>query len=64
MNLETISRKQLNDLEQQVRQLLITIKRAKLENNLLVENLQQLGHELEQVRCRRFDAVNSEYHTH
>lgn len=64
MNLETISRKQLNDLEQQTRQLLASIRRAKLENNPLVEALQQLERELEQARHKRFDAVNSEYHTH
>ena len=64
MNLETISRKQLNALEQQVRQLLLTIRSAKLQNDPLVEALKALAHELEQARCKRFDAVNSEYHTY
>ena len=63
MNLETISRNQLNDLEQQAKQLLVTIRRAKLENNPLVEALQQLEHELGEARRVRFDTVNSEYHT-
>jgi predicted nucleic acid-binding Zn-ribbon protein len=64
MNLDTISRKQLNDLEQQVKQLLGTIHRAKLENIPLVEALQQLEHELEEARRAQFDSINSEFHTY
>ena len=64
MNLDTISRKQLNDMEQQVKQLLGTIKRAKLENEPLVEALQQLEQELEEARHEQFDAINSEFHTY
>jgi ribosomal 50S subunit-associated protein YjgA (DUF615 family) len=64
MSLETISRKQLNDLEQQVGQLLVTIRRAKLENIPLIEALQKLEQELEQSRHERFDAANSEYQSY
>jgi hypothetical protein len=64
MNLETISRKQLNALEQQTRQLLGTLKSAKLQSEPLFESLQQLARELEQVRHERFDETNSEYHTY
>jgi hypothetical protein len=60
MSLETISRKQLNDLEQQTRQLLVTIRAAKLQNNLLVVSLQELAAELEKVRHERFDTTASE----
>jgi NAD-specific glutamate dehydrogenase len=61
MNFETISQKQLNDLEQQVSQLLTTIRRSKLDNEPLVAALQELARELEQDRQRRFDTANSEY---
>ena len=64
MNLETVSRKQLNDLEQQVRQLLVTMRSAKLQVEPLTESLQELARELEQVRHERFDEANSEYHTY
>jgi hypothetical protein len=64
MNLETISRKQLNNLEQQVRQLLITIRSAKLQNDPLVASLQEMARELEKARHEQFDEVNSEYHTY
>jgi hypothetical protein len=59
-NLETISRKQRNDLEQQVRQLLATMRKAKLENDSLVEALKQMEHDLEQIRRTSFDATNPE----
>jgi len=64
MNLETISQKQLNDLEQQAKQLLVTIRRAKLENNPLVEALQQLEHALGEARRERFDTATSEYQSY
>ncbi|MBZ0296399.1 MAG: hypothetical protein K8L99_27810 [Anaerolineae bacterium] len=64
MNLEAISQKQLSALEQQVRQLLIGLRKAKLDNEPLVASLQQLEERLGQVRRERFDAANSEYHTY
>jgi hypothetical protein len=64
MNLETISRKQLNDLEQQTKQLLGTIQKAKLENTPLIEALKQLEHDLGEARREQFDSINSEFHTY
>ena len=64
MNLETISRKQLNDLEQQAKQLLVTIQKAKLENTSLIEALQQLEHDLGEARRTQFDSINTEFHTY
>lgn len=64
MNFESLSQKHRNDLEQQVRQLLVTVRRAKLENAPLIEALEALERDLEQDRRERFDAANSEYHTY
>ena len=64
MSLETISRNQLNNLEQQVKQLLSTIRKAKLANSPLVEGLQQSETELGEARRARFDAFNSEFNTY
>jgi regulator of replication initiation timing len=64
MSLETISRKKLNELEQQIRQLLVTIKSAKLQNEPLVELLQAQALELEKIRHEQFDEANTEYHTY
>lgn len=64
MNLETISRKQLNEMEHHVRELLAVLRRARVMNDPLVESLKQLEHQLGEMRRERFDAVNTEYHTH
>ena len=64
MNIEQMSPKYRNDLEQQTQQLLTTIRRAKLENAPLVEALNELQQELEQYRRKQFDSVNTEYHTY
>lgn len=61
MNLETITQKQLNELEQQIRQLMGTMKKAKLQNSPFFESLQTLAQELETARHKHFDEVNSEY---
>jgi hypothetical protein len=65
MNLEATSRKKLNELEQQVRQLLVTLRSVKLQNNdPLMVSLQELARELEKARHEQFDNNNSEYHTY
>ena len=64
MNFETVSQKHMNDLEQQVRQLLVSLRKARLQSEPLFESLQQLARELEEVRHERFDEANSEYHTY
>lgn len=61
MNLETISQKQLNELEHCVRELLITMRKAKLQNGPLFEPLKLFEYELGETRRERFDAANSEY---
>ncbi|MBZ0304084.1 MAG: hypothetical protein K8J31_30385 [Anaerolineae bacterium] len=64
MNLESISRKQLNELEHCVRELLVTMRKAKLQNDPLAESLQALEQQLGEARRERFDEANPEYHTY
>jgi hypothetical protein len=64
MTIDNISRKKLNELEQQIRQLLVTIRSAKLQNEQLVELLQVQARDLEKIRHEQFDEVNTEYHTY
>ena len=61
MNLEAITRKQSNDLEQQIRQLMVTMRKARLHESSYFESLQTLAQELEKVRHEQFDDTNSEY---
>lgn len=61
MNLEHVSQKHLNDLEHQVRQLVVTMQKAKLQDESLLEALKLLEHMLSETRRERFDAVNSKY---
>lgn len=61
MNLEGVSQKHRNDLEQQTGQLMVTLRRIKLENTPLIEALQQLALELELLRRERFDLTDSEF---
>ena len=64
MNLETLSQKQLNELEYCVRELLGTMRKAGLRNGPLVESLKLLEQELGENRRERFDAANPEYQTY
>jgi hypothetical protein len=61
MNLEIISQKQLNALEHCTRELLIAMRKSKLQNIPLFETLKSLEHELGEARREQFDATNSEY---
>jgi hypothetical protein len=61
MNFESTSHTQLNALEHQVRDLLVALKKAKIENKPLTEALQSFEQMLGADRRERFDAVNSEY---
>ena len=63
MNLETISRKQLNELESRVRELLVTMRKAKLQYDPVAESLKSFEQELGNARRERFDAENLEYGT-
>ncbi len=64
MNLENLSRKQLNDLELQSRQLIETMRKARLQDDPLFESLDMLTQKLEKMRHEQFDEANSEYHTY
>ena len=64
MNLENLTRKQLNELEHCVRELLLTMRKAKLQTDPLVESLKALEQELGKARRDQFDSKNSEYHTY
>ncbi len=61
MDLDTISRKQLNELETQVRYLLITMRKAKLHTEPVAELLRDLERQLGEARRASFDSTNSDY---
>jgi antitoxin component of MazEF toxin-antitoxin module len=61
MDLDLIPQKQLNELEVQIRSLLVLLRKAKLQNEPVTELLQQLELTLSENRHQRFDSANSEY---
>lgn len=61
MNLETISRKQLIELEQCVQELLSLMRKTKVGDDSLRESLKSLEQKLGDDRRRRFDEANPEY---
>ncbi|MDX1990817.1 MAG: hypothetical protein SF029_00410 [bacterium] len=61
MNLEPVSTKHMNEMEQLVNQLLDTMRKAKLQDNPAYRSLQQLGQELGESRRNRFDSKHSQY---
>lgn len=61
MNLETISQKQLNELEHCVRELLSTMRKLKVVDEPLVESLKVFEQKLAEARRERFDAANPDY---
>lgn len=60
-SLDSISRKQLNELENCVRELLGAMKKSKLMDDPLVEPLKALEQKLGKARRARFDVNNPEY---
>jgi len=60
-SLEHMSRKQLNELERSVQDLITTMRKTKLQDETLQESLRLLAHKLGEARRERFDEVNSEY---
>lgn len=66
MNFENISRKQLNELEQRVRELLIAMRKARLQQEYgpLMENLRALSEALGETRRERYDDAHPEYHAY
>jgi hypothetical protein len=61
MDLDTISAKHLNELEHSLRELLLVMRKAHLQNEPLAKSLHEFEFELGQIRRRRFDAANPEY---
>lgn len=58
MNLESLSPKQLNELEHMVRELLAALRKAKLHQEPLAEALRKAEEELGALRRERFDSQN------
>jgi hypothetical protein len=61
MNLETVTDKQLQELERLTRELLDVMRRAKLLEQPLTGLLSTLEQEAGKVRRERFDSVDKEY---
>jgi hypothetical protein len=61
MDLETVSQKQANELEHLVKELLIAMRKARLQREPLAENLRLFEQELGDIRRKRFDEANPEY---
>ena len=61
INLEKLSQKQLNELEQCVRELLSVLRKTRIANEPLVTSLTLLEHNLGEIRRERFDQSNPEY---
>lgn len=64
MNLENVSQKNLNEMEHLVRNLMITLQKAKFDDKVLMEALKTLENQIGKMRRERFDAANSEYDTY
>lgn len=61
MQLETVSSKYINELEQLVRDLQLVIRKAGLQNEPVAKTLHEFEVELGQARRTRFDAANPDY---
>lgn len=61
MNLENVSPKQLNELEHHISELLVMMRKAKLQHEPLMAYLESIEQELAKARRERFDAANPEY---
>jgi hypothetical protein len=61
MDLENISEKHANELELLVKELLASMRKAKLHQEPLVEELRLFEQELGDIRRKRFDAAHPEY---
>jgi hypothetical protein len=61
MNLDTLSDKQLQELERLAKELLLVMRKAKLVGIPLAESLHQLEVEAGEIRRERFDTSNPEY---
>ena len=61
MDLESLSPKLCNDLEQQITELLKTMRRAKLQQYPIYASLQELEQALCEIRRTRYDENNTKY---
>lgn len=61
MNLESISPKQISEIEQLVSNLLNSMRKAKLNEDQIYVMLQQFEKELGEMRRQRYDEKHSEY---
>ncbi len=61
MDLESISIKHTNDLEQSVTTILKTMRLAKLQEHPIYEALQEFEQELGKARQSRFDDTDKEF---
>lgn len=61
MDLETVSDKQLHELERLAGELLTVMRQAKLLDEPVAEAIRTLHHEAGEVRRSRFDAANKEH---
>ncbi|MBE0690219.1 MAG: hypothetical protein IH587_08890 [Anaerolineae bacterium] len=61
MNLDTVSPQHLNELELRLKELLAVMRKAKLYEDPLVEELRALEIEVAELRRQRFDVSNPEY---
>ena len=61
MNLEHIPQKQLGELERLTREMQDALRKAKLQDEPLLESLRLFEQELSELRRKRFDETNPEY---
>lgn len=61
MDLEAVSQKHLNELEVRITELLLLMKKAKVQNEPMIAMLRQFETELGQARRDRYDGITKEY---
>jgi hypothetical protein len=64
MDLTAVGQKDLNELERLAKELLLTLRKAKLHNEPLAEALRAFEIEVGETRRSRFDEANPEYHSY
>lgn len=64
MNFETLSTKQVNEIERLTKELLLAMRKAKLQDSPITESLRLMEQQLGEIRRTRFDAANPEYHAY
>ena len=61
MQLDSVSSKHLNELEQSVRELQLLMRKANLQNEPVAKAIHDFEVELGKARRARYDAANPEY---